>query len=99
MQKPEDVSATARELIALVENAATLATYHHKRDEAKDVLKAACIYAKERNFELPYSAIEDFMSVLYDARPESLQYLAYDIVSKILDIDYRKRKERSKQKI
>lgn len=81
------LSPTALSLITLLNNINDLVAVSHKRKEARDVMEAFRIYAKNSNFILPESTqlkIDHFNAVLLDSRPITVTYLVQDIAQDIL---------------
>jgi len=81
------ISPIASSLITLLNNINELVSISNKRKEARDVMKALQIYARNSKFILPEATkqkIEHFDSVLLDSRPITITYLVQDIAQDIL---------------
>lgn len=84
---PKTLSPIASSLITLLNNINELVSVSNKRKEARDVMKALCIYARNSKFILPeitQNKIDRFNAVLLDSRPITITYLVQDIAQDIL---------------
>lgn len=87
MSNSSRISPIAASLITLLNNINELVTVSSKRQEARDVMQALRIYAKNSKFilaEATQEKIEHFNSVLLDSRPLTITYLLQDIAQDIL---------------
>lgn len=85
--KPKEISAIASSLIVLLNNINELVTVSNKRTEARDVMRALRIYAKNSKFVFPETTqhkMDHFDAVLLDSRPITITYLVQDIAQDIL---------------
>jgi len=85
---PNELSPIVSSLITLLNNINDLVSISNKRQEARDVMKALCIYADNSKFIFPESTqnkIARFNSVLLDSRPITITYLVMDIAQDILN--------------
>lgn len=81
------LSPIAASMITLLYNINELVTVSSKRKEARDVMKALEIYARNSKFVLSDSTknkIAHFNAVLLDSRPITITYLVQDIAQDIL---------------
>ena len=81
------LSPIASSLITLLHNINELVTISNKRKEARDVMKALEIYARNSKFgfsESTQNKIAHFNAVLLDSRPITITYLVQDIAQDIL---------------
>ena len=85
MEKP--ISATAKSVIILLNNIDELVTVSNQRSEARDVMKALSIYAKDKNFNLPTDKIGHFNAILLDSRPITIHYLLQSIAGDVIKTD------------
>lgn len=84
---PKRLSPIASSLITLLHNIDELVTISNKRQEARDVMKALRIYARNSNFSLSedtQNKMDHFDSVLLDSRPITITYIVQDIAQDIL---------------
>ena len=88
-----NLSETATSIITLLHNANELIVKSSDRVSAKEVLQATRIYAKNKKFAMPEDKLDNFMSVLIDARPITLTTILKDIAEDILDNDKKDRKK------
>ena len=79
----KQLSQTAKSLITILNNVNELVSKSNSRSEARDVMKAMRIYAQNKNYPIPDSKIEDFLSILLDSRPITVTYLLRDIATEI----------------
>lgn len=83
----KEISIIATSIITLLNNVNDLVVMSNKRKEARDVMDAIKIYAKNSKFILSEAAkqkISHFDSVLLDSRPITITYLIQDIAQEIL---------------
>ena len=84
---PKKLSPIASSIITLLNNINDLVTISSKRQEARDVMAALRIYAKNSKFGLSESTqekIDQFNAILLDSRPITITYLVQDIAQDIL---------------
>ena len=84
---PKAISPIASSLITLLWNINELIAISNKRQEARDVMKALCIYAHNSKFIFSAATqdkINHFNAVLLDSRPITITYLVQDIAQDIL---------------
>ena len=84
---PKMISETATNILLLCNNINDLIVKSNDRQNARDVLKAAVIYAKNNNFPLPKEKVDNFFDVLLDKKPGVLSLYIKDIASDILLAD------------
>ena len=84
MQKLSD---TASSIITLLHNANELITKSSDRKSAREVLSAVRVYAKNKRFAMPDDKIDNFFSVLLDARPLTLTTILKDIAEDVVLFD------------
>ena len=89
------ISPTASSMLIILNNAKELIE-HNERQKAQDVIRALAIYAKNKNFKIPADKIDNFCSVLIDARPNTLAFLIKDITRDVIDAD---KKNQAKKQI
>ena len=82
-----EVSETAKAIITLLNNADDLILISNKRAEAKDVVRASVVYAKNNDFPLPDERIHSFYDVLLDSPPRVLSSLLREISFDVIDND------------
>jgi len=90
-----ELSDTAKSLLALLNNINELIVLSSDRMNASEVIRAMASYAKNKNFDLPKDKIDNFLAVLFDARPITLTNIVKDIAEDVVMID----KKRSKNKV
>jgi len=88
------LSDTASSIITLLHNANELIVKSSDRVSAKEVLQATRIYAENKKFAMPEDKIDNFMSILIDARPITLTTLLKDIAEDVLTADTKSRKKK-----
>ena len=91
------LSPTASSMLVILNNVKELIVQSSERQKAQDVIRALAIYAKSKNFHLPPNKIDNFCSVLIDARPDTLSFLINDIVRDVINQD-KKSQLKSKDK-
>jgi len=82
-----NLSSTATSLLTLLSNINDLIVQSSDREHAKDVMRALRVYAKSNNFSLPQDKVDNFLSVLIDAKPFTLTSIIKDIAEDIVLID------------
>ena len=86
-----ELSSTATSIITLLNNINDLIVQSSKREEARDVMKALRVYAKNMKFAVPENKIDNFLEVLLDSKPYTLTSIVKDIALDVVIAD-RKRK-------
>ena len=81
------ISETARSILTLLNNANELIVQSSDRSDAKDVMRAINVYAKSKSYPIPQDKIDNFYSVLLDARPFTLTSIIKDIAEDVIMID------------
>jgi hypothetical protein len=81
----KEISPTTKSILTLINNAHDLIVVSNKRQEAKEVVQALRLYAKDKNFSLPEEKIDNFLAVLLDSRPNTLSYLLTDLAKTVVD--------------
>jgi hypothetical protein len=87
----KELSNTALSLLTLLNNINELISISFKKAEARDVMKALTIYAKQKNFKLPEDKISNFHFILLDSRPITISYLLRNIAADIVKEDMLKK--------
>ena len=85
------LSETALSLIAILNNINELIVRSSDRQNAADVMRAFRVYAVNKKFLVPEDKIDNFLSVLLDARPYTLTCIVKDIASDIVESDRKKK--------
>lgn len=85
------LSETASSLIAILHNINELVVKSSDRKNAADVMRALRVYAKNKNYSIPEDKVDNFLSVLLDARPYTLTCIVKDIASDIVEADTKKK--------
>jgi len=80
-------SETATSILAILNNINDLIVESSDRQNAKEVMKALIVYAKNKNTPLPKDKIDNFYAVLLDAKPYTLTSLIKDIASDVITAD------------
>jgi len=83
------ISDTAAEILALLQNAQTLAVKHQNRLFARDVVKACSLYASKTSFPIDTKILDKLAISIPDKMSESLIVMFSDVIKAIGDIDYR----------
>lgn len=83
----KQISGIAKSVIILLNNIDELVTVSNQRREARDVMKALTIYAKDQNFKLPEEKIGHFNAILLDSRPITIHYLLQSIAGDVAKTD------------
>jgi len=94
MQKLSD---TALSIITLLHNINELITRSSDRKSAKEVLSAVRVYAKNKRFTMPEDKMDNFFSVLLDARPLTLTTILKDIAEDVVSFDKKNNKPQIKK--
>lgn len=81
------LSDTATSIITLLHNINELITKSSDRKSAKEVISALKIYATNKHFNLPEEKIDNFTTVLFDARPITLTTILKDIAADVASLD------------
>jgi len=85
------LSKTATSLLTILNNINELISISSAREEAKDVMRALRVYAKNKNFPVAQDKIETFYAVLLDAKPFTLTAIIQDIAEEIVYVDTAKK--------
>ena len=88
---PKSLSETASSLIAILNNINELVVKSSDRKNAADVMRAMRVYAQNKNYSIPEGLIDNWFSVLLDARPYTLTCIVKDIASDIVKADTKKK--------
>lgn len=80
----KELSPTTKSILTLLNNANDLIVVSNRRSEAKEVMRALRIFAKNKNYPLPDEKFENFFEVLLDCRQNTLSYLLTDIAQTIV---------------
>ncbi len=86
------LSETATSILTLLNNANELIVKSSDRKSAREVIKAASIYAKGKGFPISQEKLDNFSAVLIDARPYTLTMLIKDIAEDVVASDIKKNK-------
>ena len=89
-----NLSETATSIMTLLHNANELIVKSSDRTSAKEVLQATKIYAKNKQFAMPEDKMDNFFSVLIDARPITLTSILKEIAEDVLTTDTKNRKSK-----
>jgi len=81
------LSQTAVSILTLLNNIDELIVQSNNRQDARDVMSALRIYAKEKSFRLPDEKIENFLAVLLDKKAYVLSELVKDIAVDVATVD------------
>jgi len=81
------LSSTAKSILTILNNINELIVQSSNREEAKDVMRALKVYAKNMNFPMPQDKIENFYAVLIDSKPFTLTSIIKDIAEDVLVFD------------
>ena len=84
------ISDTARQILTILNNINDLIVQSSDRENARDVMRALRVYAKNKNFPLPQDTIDNFYAVLIDAKPFTLTSIIKDIAEDVILIDKKK---------
>lgn len=68
-----------KSIIVLLNNVDELVTLSNARKEAIDAMKALKIYAKNQRINVPEQKIDQYLSVVWDSRPQTLSAIIRDI--------------------
>jgi hypothetical protein len=88
---PKSLSPIATSLITLLNNINDLVAISNNRQEARDVMEAVRIYARNANFVFPEvtkQKMDHFNAVLLDSRPITITYLMQDIAQDIAKMEF-----------
>jgi len=86
------LSETATSILTLLNNANELIVKSSDRKSAREVIKAASIYAKGKGLPISQEKLDNFSAVLIDARPYTLTMLIKDIAEDVVASDIKKNK-------
>lgn len=81
-----DIKSTAKSIVVLLNNMNDLIVISNQRKEAKDVMRAMVVYAKNNSFPIPEEKVNTFYSRLIDSRPLSLSDLIKSIASDVIKV-------------
>jgi hypothetical protein len=85
---PREISPVAKSILVLLNNAEELVRHSSNRKDAKEVIRAARIYAQSKNFPMPEEEIEDFNDILLDAKPNRISAKIREIASKVINSEF-----------
>ena len=80
----KEISPTVKAILTLLNNAHDLIVISNRRTDAKEVMRALRVYAKNKNYPIPEEKFDNFFSVLLDCRCNTLSYLLTDIAQTIV---------------
>ena len=80
-------SETAKSLLVLLNNINELIVQASDRRNSDDVMRAFQIYAENKHFPVPQDKIDNFHTILRDARPFTLTHLIKDIAEDVVIAD------------
>jgi hypothetical protein len=86
---PYQISTTAAELLALLDNARMLAVRHQNRPFASDVVRACSLYAGKTSFPVDTKMLDKLASLIPDKMNDSLNSLFAEAMAAVGDADYR----------
>lgn len=78
-----EINEKAKSVIVLLNNASDLIYVSNDRKNASGVVRAAAIFAKSNGVFIDEWQLENFQSVLYDSRPESLKRILQNIAGEV----------------
>ena len=78
-----EINEKAKSVIVLLNNASDLIYVSNDRKNASGVVRAAAIFAKSNGVFIDEWQLENFQSVLYDSRPESLKSILQNIAGEV----------------
>jgi hypothetical protein len=81
------LSDTARSILTILNNINDLIVQSSEREEARDVMRALRVYAKNKNFPMPQDKIDNFYAVLLDAKPFTLTSIIKDIAEEVIVVN------------
>ncbi len=82
--KKNPLSDSLKSIFAILNNIDELIVKSQDRKNAKEVMSALTIFAKNKNIKVPEDKINNFHAILLDSRPYTLSYIIKDIASDIL---------------
>jgi len=88
---PKQLSETASSIIAILNNINELIVKSSDRKNAAEVIRAMRVYAKGKHFTIPEDKVDNFLSVLLDARPYTLTCILKDIATDVVEFDTKKK--------
>lgn len=85
-------SDKATSILAILNNINDLIVQSSDRQGASDVMRALVVYGKNMKFELPEEKINNFQTILLDARPYTLTSLIKSIAEDVVGEDKKSKK-------
>lgn len=85
------LSDTATSLITILNNINELVVQSSDRQNAADVMRAFRVYANNKHFKIPEDKVDNYLSVLLDARPYTLTCIVKDIALDVIEADHKKK--------
>jgi len=85
-------SDKATSILAILNNINELIVQSSDRKSASDVMRALVVYGKNVKFDLPEEKINNFQTILLDARPYTLTSLIKSIAEDIVSADNKNKK-------
>ena len=87
------LSPIATSILVLLNNISELIVQSNNRKQAQDVMRALKIYAKSKQFQMPEDKMDNFHSVLLDARSYTLSSIVKDIAMDVIEADKKNQKK------
>lgn len=87
---PNKINSVATSILTLLNNIDELIVLSSDRQNARDVMEALTIYAASQNFLLPIDKVENFYSILLDARPQTISFIVKDIAGDVIQTSQKK---------
>ena len=80
----KEISPIVKSILTALNNAHELIVLSNKRTDARNVMRALRVYAKNRNFPLPQEKFDNFFALLLDCRQDTLSYILTDIAQTVV---------------
>lgn len=84
------LSETASSILAILNNINELIVKSSDRQNAVEVIRAMRIYVKNKHCYIPEEKVDNFISVLLDAKPYTLTCIIKDIADEVVKADLKK---------
>lgn len=78
---------SVKSVIVLLNNIEELVSISNARKEALDAIRALKVYARNKNIVIPEDKIDQYISVIWDSRPNTLSLILKDITIDVINLN------------